>query len=95
MSYVTITNDEKTKLRKRLAQAGYTDYLIYYEKCNVEPGMHASVTFDDGEDSDYALILSLYGNVGFVPNENKFEEIFGAIESPVGFFMYGAITKRI
>jgi hypothetical protein len=89
ISYVTVTEGELKELRERLAKAGYVNYFganSYYEKCAVEEGMHALAEIGD-EGDKYRLELTLYGNGGFVPNDDKFEEVFGKISSAsVGFF---------
>ncbi|MDR1451461.1 MAG: hypothetical protein LBI57_03905 [Helicobacteraceae bacterium] len=86
ISYTSVTDDELKSLRQKIS--GYTNYFgmnSYYEKCNVEPGMHAKVIIGD-ETDEYRLELSLYGNGSFVPNAAKFEETFVEIDSSVGFF---------
>jgi hypothetical protein len=85
ISYIAITDEETKELKKKIAGYPHIAFGDYYEKCNVEPGMHAKVVFGRAGD-DYALELTLFGNGGFVPNAEKFQEVFGEIESAPGFF---------
>ncbi|MDR2099613.1 MAG: hypothetical protein LBP40_02140 [Campylobacteraceae bacterium] len=85
ISYIYITDDEVKTLKKRLNGYTYVAFGNFYEKCNVEPGMHAKVVFGRVGD-EYALELSLYGNGGFVPSADKFQEIFGDVKSAISFF---------
>jgi hypothetical protein len=95
MSYKTVSDSQLSALKKSIK--GFSAFGTTYIKCNVEPGMHAKAVVDNREGEEYQLILSLYGNGGFVPNAAKFEEVFG-IDAISDFYVWrnynGDITAR-
>ncbi|GHU11067.1 hypothetical protein FACS1894185_3660 [Betaproteobacteria bacterium] len=45
-----------------------------YQKCNVKPGMHASIEFERDKN---IITLTLYGNGDFIPDARQYKEVFG------------------
>ncbi|MDR2033120.1 MAG: hypothetical protein LBP89_00570 [Helicobacteraceae bacterium] len=86
LRYHVIDSDEADALRNRLSD--YTNVLgqgTYYQKCNLERGMHAEAVFYS-DAAEYALELKLFGNGDFIPNLDKFRYVFGEINAAPGFY---------